>query len=265
MIHPFFEALDVPLINSRLQLTIRVAGINNDIFYPIMRQTGGDVLNEVAADTTFSVTGASRWVVYHCEFQPETAKKLSAMIGSNKMTKKLNYWQSRYAKSTVPAATLTQDFEIDTGIQAPRRIVAMLFNEADWLSQTSCIPAVTDTRDSLEYSNIEINNQRLYQQNIDSDYEHFKNLQREMFSGEDQNSNGALISYSDFLRGTHRYYVYDISQSEYMIKDPNASVKLRFVGKKKTGSTNCVLHFFTEHEVHVEINMTEGKAYRSGA
>lgn len=267
MVHPFFESLDCPLINCRMQLTANVSGINNSLFFPFMKQVSGSLPATTNVDVgnvlSLSITGATKWVVYKCEFQPETSKAISANVASG-LSKTVTYWSSKHFKSTAGTADgSSQDYTITPGIKKARRVVALFQKQADWVDQAKCEPALTNTVDKLTESNLEINNERVYPQNIDSDYLHFKNLQRELFSGEDQNSNGALITYQDFLRGTHRYYVYNISSSPYMIKDPNASVQLRFIGKK-AGADNCELHFYVEHECNCIINLSTGDAQKIG-
>ena len=254
MIHPFFEALDRPLINARMQAVFKISGVNGDRFFPI-------VASNATLAQSLSIIGPNRWVCYRCEFHPDTAIKINSNL-SKGLVVNTNYWQAKHFKSNVDMTLPNQDFTITPGIRRARRVVCMFQNESDWSSNVKCSPSLTDYRNKFTESNLEINNERVYQQNIEGDYDHYKLLQREMFSGEDQNSNGCLVPYRSFLKKTYAYYVYNISQSKHILKDPNASVQLRLIAKK-TGDTS-ELHMFVEQEVDVTINMTTSEVMKTG-
>ena len=258
MVSSYFEALDRPLINARMQPTFSISGVNGDRFFPI-------IANPASLATSLTILNGCRWVVYRCELQPESAIKFNQNLAKG-LVVETNFWQAKHFKGTQTTNLTDQSFTITSGIRAPRRIMACFMNETDWASNTSCSPAVTNNNNKFVLSNIEINNERIFMQDVKDDYEHYKLLQREMFSGEDQNSNGCLVPYRDFLRANYAYYVYNISNSKYIIKDPNASVQLRFIGTKtlKSGGTDAELHCFVEHEVNVTFNMTTSEVLKSG-
>ena len=260
MIHPYFEALDRPLINARLQATFTISWINGNQFNPLVLATG-----TTATVTKLEVT-KGKLVAYRCEFKPETAIKINQNLAKG-MVVDTTFWQAKHFRGTESISVTRQDFQITSGIKAPRRVIVMFQNATDWASSASCVPAVTHSYNKITKSNLEINNERVFQQDIENDYEHYKLLQRAMFSGEDQNSNGCLIPYRSFLKNNYAYYIYDISTNKYIIKDPNASVQLRYIAEKQLatgGNPNAELHCFVEHECNVTINMTTSEVMKTG-
>jgi len=258
----FFRNLDTPLQNCRINLRVKISGIGGDYTFPFMRQTAGELTMKITPGKQ------SRLVVYKCEFPPHLQQEWNNKIASGNFTKKVVFWSTKHYKNTQDKESDDQNFVITPGISNPKRILCAFTNMANWKDQTSTSPATTDVDDKLKDGvNIEINNQRLYPQDLDSDYLLYKNLQRELLAGEDDTSNGAILTYKNFKEGLYRYYIFNIADSEYILKDPNASVQLRFLGKKTTavGGVKSEMHFWVEYEVVCLLDfVTPTNTMRSG-
>ena len=259
MFSAFFAELKHPLINTRVQLEFSVAGAAPGSAYsPILRET-------TVGACTLAIASQTRLVVYKVELQAAEQVKFAHQLESGKKTN-ITFWDQKHYKSAVDTAfgTNEQSTIIVPSIRNPKRVWALHTSQANWASQTSTQPCTTSTVSRFERSNLEVNTKKMFPNDIDSEYEHFKLLQRETFSGEDSRNNGCLLTFNNWLEGVHRYYAYNISRSEHAIKDPAEPVQLRFTGTKRATDASEI-HFIVEFEVSVAINMTSGEVTRIGA
>jgi hypothetical protein len=202
-------------------------------------------------------------VLHEVELPPAIKIRFDEQLRSGK-TSTITFWDQKHYISQASTSATDQSSIIVPSIKNPKRVWAVFNTAANWASQTSTQPCTSATTAKLTYSNVEVNNVKMFPNDVESDYEHFKLLQRETFSGEDSRNNGCLLKYNDWLVGTHRYYVYNISRSERAIKDPTEQVMLRFVGTK-VDSGASEMHFIVEYEAITTINMTTGDVLHVGA
>lgn len=267
-IHSFFEAMNFPIVNCRLQMTFycNFTGSGNSSYLPLCRGreptlvAGGavhaDDIPSIKADVSIDVPR----IWYHAlEFSPEQNSLVQAQLEKG-FVKKLRYSITDLYSQVRNQVNPIINVPIATNILNPKRIYALVqpanavVDGSTWPS-----PIATGSQYYLEQANVMVNNRLYHSQTLEGDVVMYEALKASMplhgYGGVDSD-----FSLSDF-KSMFRIVCLDISRVGNATVDPQLPVSLMFVGKlaeRGGGAVACDVNFLIEREMQTVFSFGAG-------
>ena len=267
-IHPFFEGLDFPLINTVLQIDflLNTTGSNSQ-YSPFCYgtlpagtvETGGVISATIPAGTQCRLH--YRNVQFHGRDQAEVSEKLNNG-GFNKTIRYPSYSMNRMFTNV--ASTSKFEHQVTAGVKNPKKLL-ILTPPAGVVDGTTWPSPIVTGPYSLTNLNVKVNGARQYNSDLSSLYELWEELKKAMPPSISGLSTSSQLTYSDFVK-THRIHYLDISRYSHRVSgDPNALVSISVTANPTSATAvdiiyliereiECVIHFGHE-EVKVTPNM----------
>ncbi len=269
LISDFFDKLAFPLLDTRLVMSLGVAGTSNfPHSFPFMvnSTTKGKIVN---TRFTIGTTAAhpneqscKLWVA-KVEFTPKVKTLIAQALLDKKLTKEVTFYNSKVVKNTTTKAELAVDFQLSNGIKDPKRVWTVIQDYNSARSDVHPSPCVTAIDAYLRNMNITVNGDKFFESNVNEHHEFYRMFKDQQYNESDDYQNGSLIQLKDFLpvQGFHKYYCLDISSKTNHLPDPLKPVILQIqmdVYGKNVDDSYQIYHVI-EHEVTVVINMNLGE------
>jgi len=107
----------------------------------------------------------------------------------------------------------------------------------------------------LTNANLRVDSTKLYQENVESQYEFYEMLRNQTQAASDDKQIGSLISLKDFYNH-YNFYCFDLTRTAYKITDK--PVGLEFIGKKVNPTVPTDLYHIIVCETVTVINFVSG-------
>jgi hypothetical protein len=244
-IHPFFEALDFPIINVRLQITfwLNVNSAGNPYGPMCMGTTQGGAVENGVGGYGIAVNPAvvQPRLYYHAvEFNAEQLASVNKRL-SEGFTKRIIYTQHdiNYLQQNV-ASTNQFMFQVSVNVVNPQRVWVMCFpsnvvNSSAWPSP------ITTGALGLIGVQLKINNRNYYNTQLDTWEQQYRLLKDAMPWGSDGGDASCRLTYGDFLK-TYRLLCLDISRAENRQIDRNAPVSIQIQATPQSATAMDIIY-----------------------
>jgi hypothetical protein len=258
-IHSFFD-MPYPVVNQPLQITFNLTtNTSGNFFFPLSKVSAGEDI-KVSIDTSAtypesSVTQTSTRLYYPIvTYKPEVNRMISDKLRRG-MTKTHEYRLSDiyYGGSLNNISTYSQ-YLVSPSVVAPTKLVSLLAPVNSVQAQAQ--PFIVDGQ--FRNSNVLLNNQPVFIQNLDSSVDIWNQLRQNYPSMVGQKG---LVDFGKFLANC-RYHVYDLTRAvDNNLSDPNASCSVMHIATLDSAvAGNFDAYFILERKMKVKFDFTRGSA-----
>lgn len=272
-IHPFFKALNFPIVNTRFQITFYTPVTNSATALtsntPLLVGPAGssgaanlsDPLVSIAtvteASTGASVTG-TRIYYKKVNFDPETAKMLAAKMEAG-FTRTIqfnltDFYQLSNGTNVAGNTEYSLNDIVTPSVIAPVRCwqisVPTGFANSNSIPFVSIVPSTN--------SNILVNNSPYFQNNLLLDEEHFDLLRQQSVQRSKVNSTEAgLIDFRNF-KLNYRVLCFDLSRLGERLRDPTqaCSLQVRCTARRSNGEVAYDRFYLVERSQVVKMDVS---------
>jgi len=260
-LHPWFEAMDFPIVNTRFQLNLLLNAYQNQQLSPFGYQViDPNNLPPTPILTVGPATVAGGNLELNCarlyyksvKFDPSVNSKLISAL-SRGITKKIYY---RSSDLYIGEKAQTGGRSISTLISASTVRPLRVFLLASHVNELTGNGTATFVGE-FNNANIMLNNTNYYQNSINTPNEWYSILQEQFPSHGSSTTRGGLLSFVDFLAG-HRIHCFDVSRQKSDGKNPNASVSIQ-IQATRTDNKNCDYYYIVERLSMCTIEMSSGE------
>lgn len=242
-IHPFFAALDFPIINSRFQI---------NFFTPMNNSTAAVTLNTpiihgpfnsnnagapvAMTDAQMSISSTCYLYYRKVTYSPEDQAKVANLLSKGHSIT-FEYPTTDFYPSIAQglAANTTRTDTVSPSTVAPLRIWQLLLPAgyvAGSLANIQQVPFVTNSY--LTRGNVLINSQRYYDNDLGANgaataqHDFFQVLSEQLVGHGYKDNLGSLIGFNDFI-SNYAFQVYDVSRIKDRLANPSEACNLQVV------------------------------------
>lgn len=242
-IHPFFEKLDFPIINTRFQINFYTPLISDTaavtINCPFLTATANSAATQIAMPAPAAKIVGPTFMYYRkVTYSPEDSAKVGAMIAKgHKITMEypsMDFYPSIGAGAVAGYAAGSKVTDlVSPSTVAPLRVWQLMMAVgyvAGSLANIQQEPFVTNTY--LVLANILINSQRYYDNDLGGNglatarHDFWEVLDEQTVGHGFKENLGTLIGFRDFLTN-YAFQVYDVSRLKNRLPNPSEAVNLQ--------------------------------------
>ena len=264
LIHPIFDALNMPQINTRYLMTFYTPINGNSASTtaisancPVQAGTDGTT---PTLDPVVWINSTTRLYYKKVTFHPELNQKLAQKLQAGySRTVEFNVCDQYLLRSASTAQSSFTDL-ISPSTVSPKRLFLVHTPAGAVNSNSICV----NFPGQITNANVLVNNQNYYSQDLQNDKDFWNILYEQMPALNEPDTQGNLITYQDFLN-THKIYCFDLSRIADRLKNPTeaVSITLRYT---RVDNTSCDVYALVERGQAVKFyfSASETKVLLSG-
>ena len=240
----FWRSLEMPLINCRVELSLRWIGIFVLTTAPI-----GANANATCADgATFKITDAKLYVPVVTLSAEDNVKLVKQL---NEGFKRPVYWNKYKVIDNKVVENAEKHIRelLDSSYQGVKRLFVLAYNnkEGDNKVSVDSYKKYFLPRVKIENYNIEIDGRNFYDQPINDSIKQYDEIRKISTGQGDDYTTGCLLDFAYFLKN-YRLIAADLSKQKALDADSRAIQQITFTGKIKAEVANAkvIIYYILE-------------------
>lgn len=211
LLHPFFNALDFPVMNDEMQLTIGYNISTTSKVAPMQVPTG-------VTDATLTVQGPCRLYYEAVEWFENDVPLVEHYLSEN--PEKVIRYRKSITKLSLANTSANVSVSMGSAITRPKRVAVMMYpagalaDQNPSLAPGCCNGGNAYANVGMLTSNVRVNNRNIYNADLNNEEEHWNVLRRNLDHIDD---NQSLINRHDWVNLHHGIMVYDLTDNDKLI------------------------------------------------
>jgi hypothetical protein len=262
-LHTFFDVLDIPLYNCRMQFTINTSFKSGGfgLYCPIQ----SDYWDLANGGISLQLQNSNTWLYYP---SVEFTSDLILEVGERMKNKNLHFKYSfndwtPYLSLNQPNTVMNAGMLLSSSQKKPVKLWAMIYDTGAMVNTTVGAPNTTFVRNEPLISNnkvsnfnVLINDNTFFMNDLQTPYEVYKIFQQNLPDGGEGLQMGSRINFSDFQK-QYNIVCVDLTRHPMFLNQNINTVDLRCRGNI-TSSGNVDILYLVEYQKIVSIDIANG-------